>query len=78
MKIKDFGAPTTSKAEQSFFVPVSEIIENGYDLSMNKYKETVYVPVEYPPTSEIIKEIEELNAKVAEETEELKRLLGAE
>ncbi len=66
------------RTEQSFFVPVSEIIENGYDLSMNKYKETVYVPVEYPPTSEIIKEIEELNAKVAEETEELKRLLGAE
>lgn len=66
------------RTEQSFFVPVSEIIENGYDLSMNKYKENVYVPVEYPPTSEIIKEIEELNAKVAEETEELKRLLGAE
>lgn len=66
------------RTEQSFFVPVNEIIENGYDLSMNKYKETVYVPVEYPPTSEIIKEIEELNAKVAEETEELKRLLGAE
>ena len=27
------------RTEQSFFVPVEEIRENGYDLSINKYKE---------------------------------------
>ncbi len=30
------------RTEQSFFVPVEEIRENGYDLSINKYKEIEY------------------------------------
>lgn len=65
-----------ARTEQSFFVPAQEIKDNDYDLSINKYKETEYVPVEYPPTSEILKEIEELNAKVEIETSELKKLLA--
>ena len=64
------------RTEQSFMVPVQEIRGQGYDLSINKYKQTEYIPVEYPPTSEIMKEIEELNEKVTQETAELKRLLG--
>lgn len=64
------------RTDQSFFVPVEEIRDNGYDLSINKYKKTEYVPVEYPPTEEIIKEIEKLNQEVVKETEELKKLLG--
>ena len=50
--------------------------ENNYDLSINKYKKIEYVPIEYPPTSEIIGEIEALNNKIIEETAELKKLLG--
>ena len=64
------------RTEQSFLVPVEEIRKNGYDLSINKYKKTEYVPVEYPPTAEIIKKIESLNRDVEEETAELKALLG--
>ena len=64
------------RTEQSFLVPVDEIRNNGYDLSINKYKKTEYVPVEYPPTIEIIKEIENLNREVERETAELKALLG--
>ncbi len=26
------------RTEQSFFVPKEEIVDNGYDLSINKYK----------------------------------------
>ncbi len=63
------------RTEKSFFVPVKEIVDNDYDLSINKYKKTEYVPVEYPPTSEIIKSIEELNEKVDRETAELKKML---
>ena len=63
------------RTEKSFFVPAQEIIDNDYDLSINKYRKTEYVPVEYPPTSEIIKSIEELNEKVDRETAELKKLL---
>ena len=64
------------RTEKSFFMPVKEIVDNDYDLSINKYKKTEYVPVKYPPTSEIIKSIEELNEKVDRETAELKKLLN--
>ena len=64
------------RTEQSFFVPVQEIIDNDYDLSINKYKKTEYVTVEYPPTSEILAEIERLNEEIAKETSELRKLLG--
>ncbi|MBR5696510.1 MAG: SAM-dependent DNA methyltransferase, partial [Paludibacteraceae bacterium] len=36
-----------TRKEQSFIVPVSEIIANDYDLSINKYKEVEKVKVEY-------------------------------
>jgi type I restriction enzyme M protein len=37
-----------------FFVPVDEIKNNGYDLSINRYKEMVYEEIEYDTPSEII------------------------
>ena len=64
------------RTEQSFFVPKEEIAENNYDLSINKYKKVEYKPVEYPPTSEILAEIEALNKQVEQETAELRKLLG--
>ena len=64
------------RTEQSFFVPKEEIVENDYDLSINKYKKIEYVPVEYPSTLEIMTEIRELEMKIGEEMEELERLLG--
>ena len=57
-------------------MPKNEIEENDYDLSINKYKKTEYVAVEYPPTEEILAEIEELNRQVEQETAELRKLLG--
>ena len=70
------GEKERKRTEQSFLVSVDEIRKNGYDLSINKYKKTEYGPVEYPPTEEIIKEIERLNEEVEKETMELKALLG--
>lgn len=64
------------RTEQSFFVSKDEIVENGYDLSINKYKKVEYIPVEYPPASEIIAEIERINIEVEEQTTQLKKLLG--
>ncbi len=66
------------RTEQSFMVPKQEIVDNGYDLSINKYKKTEYKPIEYPPTKEILKEIMELNQQIMKETEELSRMLGDE
>ena len=64
------------RTDQSFMVPKQEIVDNGYDLSINKYKKVEYVPVEYPPTEEILAEIEKINQQVEIETAELRKLLG--
>ena len=64
------------RTEQSFFVPKEEIAENGYDLSINKYKEIEYVPVEYPSTQEIMTELHEIEMKIGEEMQALEELLG--
>ena len=64
------------RTDQSFFVPKEEIAKNGYDLSINKYKEVEYKPIEYPPTTEILADIEKLDQEVAENRAELKNLLN--
>ena len=50
--------------------------DNDYDLSINKYKKIEYIPVEYPPTEEILAEIEQLNEQIAKETKELREMLA--
>ena len=64
------------RTEKSFFVPKAEIVENGYDLSINKYKKTEYKPVEYPPTNEILAQLRELEVEIGEEMSKLEELLG--
>ena len=66
------------RTEQSFFVPKQEIVDNGYDLSINKYKEIEYIPVEYPPTSEIMANLRALEKEVQESMAELEKMLGDE
>ena len=50
--------------------------KRSYDLSINKYKETEYVAVEYPPTKEIMRELRELEREIKAGMDELERLLG--
>ena len=64
------------RTEQSFFVTKEEIVSNGYDLSINKYKEVVYEKVEYPPTEEILQEIFNLQEQISKELIDLKNLLN--
>lgn len=63
------------RTEKSFFVPKAEIVENGYDLSINKYKKTEYKPVEYPPTSEIMAQLRKLEQEIGAAMDELEGLL---
>ena len=60
---------------QSFFVPKEEIAANGYDLSINKYKETEYVPVEYPSTTEILADLHELEMEITKGLAELEEMV---
>lgn len=63
------------RTEQSFFVSKQEIVDNGYDLSINKYKKVEYQAVQYAPTSEIIAELEELQKQIDEGLKALKGML---
>jgi len=64
-----------SKTEQSFFVDKQDIIDNDYDLSINKYKETIYTPVEYPSTAEIMADLHELEMEITQGLAELEEML---
>jgi type I restriction enzyme M protein len=64
-----------ARTEKSFMVSKDEIVNNDYDLSINKYKKTEYKPVEYAPTSQILAELDELEAEIAKGLAELKEML---
>ena len=63
------------RTDQSFFVPVDEIKENDFDLSINKYKEIEYEKVEYEPTEVILKKINDLEKEIQAGLAELEELL---
>ena len=70
------GEDGRERTDKSFFVPKQEIIDNDYDLSINKYKKTVYEAVEYPSTTELMTDLYELQMKISEGMDELNSLLG--
>ena len=63
------------RTEQSFFVPKEDVVKNGYDLSINKYKETEYVKVEYESSDVILDQIAELQASIDQNLKELREML---
>ncbi|SFA68675.1 type I restriction enzyme M protein [Acetitomaculum ruminis DSM 5522] len=64
------------RTDKSFMVPKQDIADNDYDLSINKYKEVVYEKIEYPPTSEIMADIREIEMEIGKEMDELEKLLN--
>ncbi|MHC1722181.1 MAG: N-6 DNA methylase [Aminipila sp.] len=64
-----------ARIEKSFFVPKQEIVDNGYDLSINKYKQVEYIKEEYPASTEILDKILKLDEEIAKELLELKAML---
>ncbi|WMJ20359.1 type I restriction-modification system subunit M [Geobacillus kaustophilus] len=63
------------RTEQSFFVPVEEIRENDYDLSINKYKVIEYEEVQYEAPSVILERIEALEKEIILGIKELKEMI---
>lgn len=63
------------RTEQSFFVSKQEISNNDYDLSINKYKEIEYVPVEYPSTDSIMADLHKLQKEITAGLMELEEML---
>lgn len=69
------GEKDRVRTDKSFFVPKAEIVENSYDLSINKYKKTEYKAVEYPSTKVIMAELKEIEKEIAKGLAELEGML---
>ncbi|OZG57551.1 DNA methyltransferase [Bifidobacterium myosotis] len=64
------------RTEQSFFVTRDDIAEQDYDFSFNKYVKVEYEKKEYPPTSQLMAELRELNAKFVDGLNSLDAMLA--
>ena len=58
-----------------FFVSKKEIVDNGYDLSINRYKKIEYEQVEYAPPGEILNEITSLEEEITKSLQELRGMV---
>lgn len=64
-----------ARTEQSFLVPKADIVAQGYDLSLNRYKEVVHDDVEHRDPLEIIADLEGLEVEIQAGLAELKAML---
>lgn len=65
----------TERTDKAFFVDVSEIRGAGYDLSLTRYKETVYEEEEYDPPKVILEHMKTLNDEIGTDLTELEEML---
>lgn len=65
-----------ARTEQSFCVSKEDIVAQGYDLSINRYREIVHNEVEHRPLQEVIAEIENLEGEITAGLAELKALMS--
>ena len=66
------------RTEKSFLVSRQEIVDNDYDFSFNKYTKTEYERIEYPPTEEILADLDDLNRQMSEGLAQLHSMLGGD
>lgn len=63
------------RTEKSFFVSREEIVENDYDLSINKYKEIVVEKKEYEDPKVILKRVKDMENELQQKLKELEEML---
>lgn len=64
-----------NRKAKHFFLSLKEIVENGYDLSMNRYKEIDYDIEKYEKPEIILKKVDDVEKEIQEGIKELKLLL---
>ena len=64
------------RTAQSFCVPKADIAAQGYDLSLNRYKEVLHEAVEHRPPKEILSELAKLEEEIQRGMKELEGMLG--
>lgn len=68
---------TRTRTDQSFLVPKAEIVQNNYDLSINRYKQVVYEEQHYDPPQVILQRIKDLQKAMDEGIKELEQSINA-
>jgi type I restriction enzyme M protein len=63
------------RTQQSFIVPVDEIMNNGYDLSINKYKESDFEEIKYEKPEVILTKIKKLEEEILVSFSELEKMV---
>jgi type I restriction enzyme M protein len=68
-------AKTNDRKAKNFFVPVKEIQDNKYDLSISRYRETEYEEAQYDPPKDILRRLRSLDDEVRRDMDELEAML---
>jgi len=63
------------RTDKSFLVPKEEIAKNGYDLSINRYKEIVYEEIEYDKPGVILENIRILEENIMAGLDKIEKLV---
>jgi type I restriction enzyme M protein len=67
---KRYKLKTPSEKDKWFWVEKKELIENKYDLSLNRYKKVTHVQTEYDSPGKILAEIKQLEFEILKGVEE--------
>jgi type I restriction enzyme M protein len=70
------GERERPRTAQSFCVPKTDIADNGYDLSLNRYKDMIHEEVDHIPPKQIIAELKVLEAEIQQGLADLERMGG--
>jgi type I restriction enzyme M protein len=65
----------TDRTAKHFMVPVKDIEDKGFDLSINRYKEAKHEEVKYEPPKKIIAKLRALEAEISKDLSELEAML---
>ncbi|SPB14453.1 type I restriction system adenine methylase [Caballeronia novacaledonica] len=74
--LRDGTERKRARTEQSFCVPKADIAAQGYDLSINRYREVVHEVVEHLPPLEILATLNALEAEIQAAMKELEGMLN--
>lgn len=72
---RDKSERKNERTAQSFCVPKSDIVEQGYDLSINRYKEVVHEEVDHRPPQAILDELESIETEITQGMKQLRGML---
>jgi type I restriction enzyme M protein len=72
---REGGERKRPRTAQSFCVPKADLVAQGYDLSLNRYKEVVHEEVAHRAPREILSELAKLESEIEQGMKELEGML---